>query len=407
MTTKPKAQIMKQLSVIILIILSMSLFAQEHVVSQKAQGKSENSKPIAQNQDFMQNSKNLESETYPSGRQVWNQKLAKAYGDTIWYEDFDSTRWKQYGLGEGPEGWQFYDSTGNNFCWGWSSHGPRGRYTSPNGGPGALKEDLEPNEELLELLSEIGASCNNGVMMIESGFFNTGTDGQIVDNPIEMNSWFQTDYIDLSNYAAAQLSFYQIWRLCCGLYNNEISILASADYHLNHAEAHWEEFNGMANTTIANYTYLEDRHLTFDLSAFAGQDSIVIRFYKKGFSHYFWIIDDILISEPAAHNLVLERAWWDYAVYPNSISLTEDQEYWNDYEDVWNGGYTKIPVPQIQDFVSFRAAVKNIGYETQENVWLNVRVTRDNEEIFNENSLGIILEKEIQDTIFLETNFTP
>jgi Secretion system C-terminal sorting domain len=378
---------------ILLIVLSLFLF--NIVLSQEPRAKIQDSR--LESQDFELPIRDYN--TY-SGLSTHDSRL-KASGDTIWHEDFDSTRWSQYGLGEGPEGWQFFDSTGNDYYWGWSNLGPRGYWTSPNGGD-TTKEFLEPNQDIIEHMNEIGASSKNGFMMIESDWYNTSEDGQMIEDYLEMDTWIQTGYINLSDVANAELSLYQYWRVCCS-FTGWLSVFISDDYdEYNPENAHWVDYDCFK--PLLAYSDLSQRFvepMRFNIKPFAGSDSVVIRFHKKGLSHYYWIIDDILISKPPAHDLVLERAWWDYGTGP----FTEIENYNPDYD--WSGGYTSINILQRNEFVSFRAAVMNFGSETQNQIQLNVVAFFDEKEIYNEKSEIISLQPDQRDTLIINENFVP
>jgi Secretion system C-terminal sorting domain len=394
----PKLNAMKRVICAFIQYVSLSAFffilcintsiSQEQVVWQKTKAL----EPIDNCQQQITNNQYSGLRTQDSG--------LKSYGDTIWYEDFDSTRWSQYGLGEGPEGWEFKDLTENDFLWAWSKDGPRGRYTSLNGGD-TIKDGLEPNNAIPMLLNENGASCNNGFMQFEMDWFNTGEDGQLDENYSAMDSYVQTT-VDITHGQNLMISYYQLYRWCCSG-ANQLSLFVATDYDPNYPETtHWVEFDSRGLlASSSDLTYIPDIYISFDISEIAnGCDELTLRWHVIGASHYYWIIDDVFITEAPANDLVLTRAWWDYGHPPYTGPGA-------DYDYDWSGGYTKIPIALRQDFVSFRAAVINLGYETQNDVKLNVAIFKDDEEIFNETSAGVILEKEGRDTLSLMTNFTP
>jgi Secretion system C-terminal sorting domain len=324
-----------------------------------------------------------------------NYSRLKSSGDTIWYENFDSIRWSQYGLGQGPEGWQFIDSTGNDYYWGWSKHGPRGRYLSPNGGE-ALKEDLEPSFREIERLNENGASCNNGFMQIEMDYFNTNEYGEMDYNYLQMNSYFQTT-VDLSAYQNVNITFKNYWRLCCAGFSDRKFIFAvSSDYDPEHPEnTHWLEFNcwGLYGA-ISDPTHQFDISQYFNLNVFAGQNEVTLRWYIVDYSHYYWIIDDILLYEPTSVDLELIDANTSF--------------YYIDYADSWRT-YKYQPVSLTKELSHVYYIIRNLGGNKITDG--NVSVSIDNfigETIYRKDSLNIQINAcELIYRFDLGTSFTP
>ncbi|MCK4662076.1 MAG: hypothetical protein KAT68_04380 [Bacteroidales bacterium] len=232
-----------------------------------------------------------------------SQNNVKEYGDIFWEEDFDSLEWSTYDtIGEIPEGWKLYDGNGLDYFWRWSLEGPRGRYTSPNGSSAGGDSSFVPHPNRMNY----GGTAANGFMMLESDYFNTGEDGLIVPAPIGMDSYFQLPVIDLSDAPGVTLSFNQFCRTCCGC--RTISIFICCDYNPEHPEEmHWTEFDSHEFGTYSNYTFEEDLHREINISdVAAGQSEVVIRWHKKDYSHFFWIVDDIKLYEPAANDISLD-----------------------------------------------------------------------------------------------------
>jgi Secretion system C-terminal sorting domain len=329
-----------------------------------------------------------------------NDSRLKASGDTIWYEDFDSLRWSQYGLGEGPEGWKFKDYNDSSYYWRWANQGPKGRYTSPNGAIGVIKDELLPNKQVVQELKAVGASTDNGFMMLESDWYNTDEDGQLADDYLAMDSYFQFT-LDLSEIEFVAIQITQIFRWCCSG-GNQLSLFVSIDYDsINEENTNWIEFDLRGtNQKVNRITEIENRQLKFHITNIvAGQENTIFRFQQAGASHHFWIIDDIWLFTPPDHDLVLERAWWDYGQNP-------DEGEYADPDYNWYGGYTKIPESQVQDFVGFRAAILNYGIKPQEEIRLNVNIKKDDVSVFDITSEGITIETLQRDTIVLNTEFT-
>ncbi|MCK4662077.1 MAG: T9SS type A sorting domain-containing protein [Bacteroidales bacterium] len=326
-----------------------------------------------------------------------SQNNVKEYGDIFWEEDFDSLEWSTYDtIGEMPEGWELYDGNGLDYFWRWSLEGPRGRYTSPDASPAGGDASFVPHPGRMNY----GGTAANGFMMLESDYFNTGEDGLILSNLTYMDSYFQLPVIDLSDAPGVILSFNQFCRVCC-MGSSTISIFVCVDYNPEHPEEmHWAEFDSheFFSPPICCYTFEEDRHREINISDIAaGQSEVVIRWHKKDFSHYFWIVDDIKLFEPAANDIVLDFSWFDYMYEPEG----------NDPKKDWNGGYTMIPAGQEGEFVSFRAAVANFGLADQTNVVLNAKIYKDDVLIETITSSPKNINVEQKDTLIINASWTP
>ncbi|MCK4662074.1 MAG: T9SS type A sorting domain-containing protein [Bacteroidales bacterium] len=323
-----------------------------------------------------------------------SQNNVKEYGDIFWEEDFDSLEWSTYDtIGEMPEGWELYDGNGLDYFWRWSLEGPRGRYTSPNGSNAGGEESFVPHPGRMNY----DGTAANGFIMLEADYFNTGENGLIDPNYVGMDSYFQIDSIDLSAASRVRLQYKQIYRWCCSG-TNTLSVFVAADYDLENSETtHWVEYDTRIISTLSEYTFPEERTMEHDItSVAAGQPKVTIRFYMKDASHFFWIVDDIKLYEPAENDIVIKFSWFDYIYEP----------YGYDPKRHWNGGYTKIPVGQEGEFVSFRAAVTNFGMDDQTNVVLNANIYKDNELIETMVSPAKNLYATQKDTLIINTAWT-
>ena len=328
-------------------------------------------------------------------------KSVKAAGDIYWSEDFDSTRWAKSVNSENlaipdsmPDGWTVYDGTGNKFFWHWSQQGPRGKYCS-NNPLGTLYPDAK---KLLH-----SDTYKNGVMMLESAYFNTDASGNMVSSPVDMDSYIQTPAIDLTGAPGVTLKFQQFFRYCCSDVNSKLSVYVSVDYDPTNPDVengHWAEFDTKAGVNANEYN--TDRHVEVDISEIAkGQKTVYIRWRQTAASHYMWQIDDVELVEPMSNNIMIEKTWADYLQGPNDTASNYDATY------DWSGGYTNIPLQVKGDFVSFRAAVKNFGLAKQTGVKLNVNIEKDSTSVYNKTSAADSIDKSKRDTLVISTAFTP
>ncbi|RLD58983.1 MAG: hypothetical protein DRJ01_11885 [Bacteroidetes bacterium] len=329
-------------------------------------------------------------------------KSIKDAGDVYWEEHFDSTRWAksvdEYNLAipdSMPEGWMVYDRTENNFFWHWSQQGPRGKYCSNN-----PLGTLYPDEN--KLLKS--TTYENGVMMLESAYFNTDANGDMVGTPIDMDCFIQTPAIDLTGTPGVTLRFEQQFRYCCSSSSSRLDVLVSVDYDPNDPDidnGHWAVYDVKQGTNANDYPL--SNIVELDISDIAAdQPTVYIRWQETVASHYQWQIDDVQLVEPMSNNILLEKTWADYLYTPNDTASGYDATY------DWNGGYVNIPLDVVGDFVQFRAAVQNFGLATQTGVQLNTVITKDGEtEVYNKLSEKLDVEKFKRDTFLITDGFTP
>lgn len=327
-------------------------------------------------------------------------ELTKDAGDVYWEEDFDVERWEGTTPDNMPANWTVFDGNGENFYWVWTMEGPKGAYTSPNSGD--IKEDQEPWNTGIERIDELGGTASNGFVLLNGDWYNTAEDGNIVSGVLSMDSYIQVTGIDLSSSIGATLKFNQMYRWCCSG-SNQLSVFVASDYdEANPENAHWVELDARGLLAQVNeHTFIQDRQMQFDISAIAKeQPNLTIRIHKIGASHYYWMVDDLQIVEPNNYDLVADRAWWHYALEPFTGEGADPDED-------WNGGYTKIPAEQLQDFVGFNVAVTNFGLAAVDNAQLQVTIMKDGAEVFNQTGLSKAIAPTVKDTLALNTTFTP
>jgi len=137
--------------------------------------------------------------------------------------------------------------------------------------------------------------------------------------------------------------------------------------------------------TDANITCLTSaRHVSINITPIAGGNSnVYLRFYHKGnyATHYYWIIDDVQLTEPPVNDLIVKDAWYDY-----NNTLTPDETWTNwDKSFLFYGGYTSIPGSVTGQFLSFRAAVENFGSAPQ-TAGIGVSINKDGTNVYYQES---------------------
>jgi len=147
-----------------------------------------------------------------------------------------------------------------------------------------------------------------------------------------------------------------------------------------------------------DYGYsVNPENIKVDISATAGGQATVwvrFQFYSPnslGFGsgcNYAWMVDDVSITELPLNELVIDRAYNDFA-----------------YED--GGYYTQTPITQIVP-LTFRAAISNEGALAQTSVMLNVKISDGTSILYNQNSAVLpTVAYQAEDTLSIATTFTP
>jgi len=333
------------------------------------------------------------------------QTATKSTNIPFWVETFDKEDWfatvtqgdKGGYLSNGtdlPNGWTAEDLSGNGYLWHWSDVGPRGRWTSGSATdlPGSLIPD---NTYLTDYDWPAGTTLENGFMMLESDFYNTNELGEMVSDPLDMNSHLILGPIDCSGKAGVLVKFNTLYRFCCssGLrFNLEIS----NDYDpANPTLAHWDLKQIDIITLTNNDTHPDERAVEINVSSTAtDQANVYIRFSTSGLSHYYTIIDDVTFVEPPANDLVLVNAWAEYM-----YEITSGDHFW--------GGYTELPKDAVSNFEVFEAAIYNNGTNDATNAAITAKLFKDDALVETLTSPAKNISSNDKDTLTIATSFTP
>lgn len=324
-----------------------------------------------------------------------------ALKNIIWEEDFNREKWqstvRQDSLGYLldadailPEGWKFVDSTDNDYHWHWSDVGPRGRYTSWTES-GELSPFI-PSAEWLKMMPD-SASIDNGFLMMESDYFNTNTDGELITEPLDLNAYVEFGPIDFSDFDGAVFNCKIFDRYCCGSYSR-IDLCLSSDHSPGDTLSHWVDYQ-LDHYGHGEYRYIEQRDYFVNVgNDVAGKDSVYFRIWWRDASHYYAIIDDLRFYETPSHNLVMSNFIPDYG---SQDSLKYD----------FTGGYTKFPVDAAGSFNEFRFYIENAGSEQAENMQVKIEIRMDSVLLESDESGRINHYPYIKDTVILATDFAP
>ncbi|MCX6225457.1 MAG: T9SS type A sorting domain-containing protein [Bacteroidia bacterium] len=126
----------------------------------------------------------------------------------------------------------------------------------------------------------------------------------------------------------------------------------------------------------------------------AGQPNVQIKFIWKETGAYFWQIDDFKLSEA-----------WD-----NDLQMKFAQMEWNDGDDVTKmTPLFMIPKSQLagNSFTNFKAAAINFGEYDQEDVYFEVDITKNSQNIFHKEGAKKNIFTLVTDTTEITDLFTP
>ena len=290
----------------------------------------------------------------------------KGDGDVFWIETFN---WENPDDIKGwtlPEGWVLGEE-GEDFghSWMWRNDTIGGRFT-----------DVSPRTWF--------DTPEDGFIVMPIDEYNF-VDGVSSNNGVD--SWFQTPPIDCSDKPSVVITFYQYFRTCCGGY--EMDLMVSNDDGV-----HWAEYDLRYGTRVNDITLDAGRSVEINITnVAAGNSEVLIRVRWSGSTHYFYIIDDMKLSEAYHNELKLENKW----AFFNDGDVEDDEGYIN-----------YIPLSQLNESFgsySFRSAVLNSGVDDQTNVHLNMDVWKNGVSVYNENSPGRDLATLAQDTFNITNEF--
>lgn len=272
-------------------------------------------------------------ETSEADRVFGKSKMSnsKVFGDTAYYEDFDTTTLVS-------RGWTITNNNANNAIWQNTGVFVPGQFSTGTPAIGST-------------------TASNGFMLLNGDLINTP-----IPNPIiTMDTEFQSDTIWLSgpnasnpiNTNSVWVTYQQYLRYCCSA-GNHLGLEVSTD------NVNWTLFDATdnipvnaANATFANPVAINEINIT---SAVCGSDYIFVRFHSAGNSHYFWMIDDFAVIEGPRHELEVSQEYMEFNV---------------DY--VFNPFYRRIPIA-IFPPLPFSGTVTNNGEFTETNVSIDIDV---------------------------------
>lgn len=251
-------------------------------------------------------------------KQAAASNIAKASGDTLWYEDFSG--------GFTTNGWISFDAGSNGFDWIYTTQPPGGQYAS----------------NVPAIQSTTGT---NGFASLPSSFYNTPTP---VAGWINMDALLTSNAIAITPARNVLVRWQQSQRFCCSSSTARLELLVSND------SINWVAFDARFGRG-ANTAVFENAEINIS-SVAANQDTIYLRWYQGETRNYYWMIDDIAVVEGPSNQLEITEVFTTFG------------------SDEYEGFYTQVPFAMVQP-LSFGATARNTGGFAATNVSLEAKVT--------------------------------
>lgn len=274
--------------------------------------------------------------------QTYSTNSVKGSGDLIWNCTFN---WKNDAEPRGwslPEGWVIKDNADLGNAWVWRNDTIKGNYTTV-APPSFFK------------------TRDDGFVAVPIDEYNS-RDGVTTTSPAD--TYIQTPKINCSAVSSVVVKFTQYFRLCCSDYNIEMLVT-------NDEGVHWATYD--VRYAIAGNTFTPERFRNVEINisdVAAGLPGVQIRIYFHGPHYYFYMIDDLSLSEAFDNDLILEDYWigWD-----GGFGTTEGHiNYWP-LSQMGMPGATSGTVGNNW----FWSAFLNNGKNDQENAKLKVDIMKN------------------------------
>jgi len=304
-----------------------------------------------------------------------NPHFVKGGGDIIWQTSFnweDPTNPRGWSL---PEGWSIKDNADLGNFWTWRNDTLKGNYTS------------QPAPSFF-------VTGADGFIAVPIDEYNSRDGVTVVNNA---DTYIETPPINCSGVSSVVVRFTQYFRLCCSNYNLQMLVT-------NDGGVHWATYDVRYAVAGNLGTPEKFRNVEVNISdVAAGLSNVQIRLYMFGMSRYFWMIDDLKLTEAFQNDLVMEDLWMDFD--GGSDATIEHINYW----PLSQMGMPGAASGTVGNYF-FKAAFLNNGMADAENARLDLRVLKNGTEIFADQSPGITiwsLERDTQKVVnpYLVTDY--
>ncbi|MGJ8661350.1 MAG: hypothetical protein ACSHXL_04885, partial [Bacteroidota bacterium] len=192
-----------------------------------------------------------------------------------------------------PAGWTTQDTSG--VCpWSYSTDGTWGYFNGNNATAAAAGIN--------------STTAANGFLICDVDSANHFTNGQPSGSNYQyLSTYFTSSAINCSSHNSVVLKFEQLYR-----YNNGVAM----NVKVSNDGVTWTTFN-VANGVANNATSANPASVSLNITAIAAnQPTVYLRF---GWSArvYYWMIDDITLSELDPFDLATDDSWWGMGTFNN------------------------------------------------------------------------------------------
>ena len=269
---------------------------------------------------------------------------SKAYGDTLYHETFDSNL----------NGWTVANNTGNSNNWEWHNAAPGGMHTT------------EPM---------IASTSGPGFLSLRMDFLNTPVPPS---GAAAMDAWVTSPEITIPSKPSVFLQFEHAQRYCCNASTDSLLVEVSTD---GISFATYDATKGRGANSPSPNGELIKIDVTEQL---ANQTKVYIRFRVVGAVAYYWMVDDVALTEGPKNAMEVQDFFIQY----------------HSGKKLFAPNYRAYPLDQAND-VTYSVYTKNAGSNLQTNVEVTAEVYHDstlsgvvvNNQVYSEDSLvgGLIL----------------
>lgn len=271
----------------------------------------------------------------------------------FWTEDFS---------GGFPAGWTTLDSSG--ICpWVYSTDGSWGNFST--GGTTAAAAGIN------------STTGGDGFLICDIDSANHFTYGQPSGaNYQYLSSYVGTDAIDCSTHGSVILNFEQFFR-----YNNGVSM----NVKVSNNGTDWTVYNvsgGQAN----NAASIDPQSVSLNISTVAANQATVYIQFGWSARVYFWMIDDITLSEADPFDIAMLDTWWGMGGFDNQ--------------------YYKTPISHIAPITFYSDLANNTGAQL-DGCNSDVDVTGVSGSVYTGVASPISLPGSSNDTVTSSTTWTP
>jgi len=300
-----------------------------------------------------------------SGQTTVQTKSLKGGGDIFWTEEFN---WANSASEIGwllPQGWTILDPGDIGYNWHWANDTLKGVYT---------------NEPPMK-----STSGSNGFLALNADGYNK--DLGHYDNYIAVNSSIISPKINCTGHPSVLVRIEQNFRWWpSSVQTFEVT---------NDNGVHWASFDmkmgSKTSERVGGIRAGEKIDLYLNLSdVAANMPEVQFKITWKDAKLYYWMIDDITFMEGWSNDLQLLYA---EANYDNG---TENNE----------GFFYSLPKTQISGY-NFMGIIRNFGNDEQWGTHLNVKVTKNQQVIWDKSTTSYTLYPGLTDTVRIDDQFLP